>query len=86
MAIHLIQRSAGWAACQSSCADGDVVVLLGEGVCAVLTGADNCYAVNTDVAARGLVAHLPAGVEQISDAQLVELCAQHKPIVTWTRA
>ena len=82
MALHLVQRRAGWAPCAAVRRDGDVVVLLGEGVAAVLDGASGCRASAADLAERGLEAR---GAEPIDDAEIVELCAAHAPIVTWTR-
>ncbi len=86
MAIHLVQRAQAYLPCSRARADGDVVVLLGEGVAAALIDANDCYASDTDVVARGLVGVLPTSIKRINDAQLVALCVEHTPVVTWTKA
>ena len=86
MAIHLVQRSHAFLPCSRARAEGDMVVLLGEGVSAVLLGATDCYACATDLGQRGLTDRLPAGVTLIGDAELVALCAKHSPVVSWTKA
>lgn len=85
MAIHLVQRSIAYASCKAAAADSDCIVLLGEGVAAVLLGADDCLAGATDTAERGLRGKAPAGISFISDSELVALCAQHSPVVSWSQ-
>lgn len=84
MAIHLVQRSHAYLACTRAREDNDVVVLLGDGVNALLQGASDCQASAADVAQLGLD-RLPIDVPLISDAQLVALCVEHSPVVSWTR-
>lgn len=86
MAVHLVQRSRALLPCSRARAEGDVVVLLGEGVNALLLDTTDCFACESDVAQRGLTQHQRANVTLISDAQLVALCVEHTPIVTWTKA
>ena len=86
MSIHLVQRAQAFLPCSRARAEGDVVVLLGEGVGAVLVDAANCYASDTDVIQRGLADRLPASVSLVTDTELVALCAEHSPVVTWTKA
>lgn len=90
MAIHLVQRAHGLTPCLRAAADGDVVVLMGEGVNALLLdhpsyGALDCYACDTDVTQRGLHQQLPTNITLLSDDQLVVLCTEHTPVVTWTK-
>ena len=85
MAIHLVQRAHAFLPCSRARADGDVVVLLGEGVGAVVIDAEDCFASDADVLRRGLADRLPASVTLLSDAELVDLCAKHSPVVTWTK-
>ncbi len=85
MAIHLVQRAHAYLPCSRTRADGDVVVLLGDGVNALLQGAQDCFAGATDVTERGLTELLPATTPLLSDAELVALCVEHTPVVTWTK-
>jgi len=85
MAIHLVQRAHAYLPCSRARTEGDVVILLGEGVNALLSGATDCHASATDVAARGLTEHLSGNTRLISDAQLVQLCIEHTPSVSWTK-
>lgn len=84
MSIHLIQRRAGYDAAIASAQPADAIVLLGEGVAAVLDGAANCYASREDLRARGLLTHAHPTVTPIDDGEVVTLCAEHSPCVTWT--
>ena len=84
MSIHLIQRRKGYGPAIAAAQPGDAIVLLGEGVAAVLDGASNCFAAAGDLHARGLNERADKDVARISDAELVELCCQHAPCVTWT--
>lgn len=86
MAIHLVQRAQAFAACKAAAAAADCIVLLGDGVAAILLGADRCLASDTDVSQRGLTTKLPANVTLVSDTELVALCAEHSPVVSWSRA
>ena len=54
MSIHLIQRRSGYEPASAAAQPGDAIVLLGEGVAAVLDGATNCFAAAADLEARGL--------------------------------
>ena len=85
MAIHLVQRQVAFTACRKSAASDDVIILLGEGVTALLDGAEHCYATIADVEALGLANRAPASVQLITDAELVALCTKHAPVVTWTQ-
>jgi len=85
MAIHLVQRAQAYLPCSGARRDGDVVVLLGDGVNALLQGAEDCFASAVDATERGVAKHLPASTTLLSDAQLVALCAEHNPVVTWTK-
>jgi len=85
MAIHLVQRAHAYLPCARARAEGDVVVLLGDGVNALLQGAADCFASATDVNERGLTGLLPATTPLLSDAGLVALCAEQSPVVTWTK-
>lgn len=84
MSIHLVQRRRGYDAAVATAQPGDVIVLLGEGVAAVLDGATNCFATRYDLHARGLAEIAGPAVTSIDDAQLVLLCSEHSPCVTWT--
>jgi len=83
MAIHLVQRASALATCTAVAAERDCIVLLGDGVAAVLQGASNCYASDTDLAERGLADRIAAGITPITDQELVDLCAAHAPVVSW---
>ena len=85
MTIHLIQRSIAYESCLKVALTDDTLVLMGEGVMAVLAGAENCLATRTDVIARAVEKRLPDSIQLLSDQELVVLCAQHAPIVSWNR-
>ncbi len=96
MAIHLVQRSNAFGACEQVAASADIIVLLGEGVAALSGGSAalstdkrnaqrDLLATAVDIKERGLVDPLPDRVTQISDQQLVALCATHSPIVSWNQ-
>jgi len=101
MAIHLVQRSTALVACKDAAASTDVIVLLGEGVAALTQVnqdggsplrsqpslyASNLYASKVDVKERGFADQVPDEIAEITDEQLVELCAAHSPVVSWNRA
>ena len=101
MAIHLVQRSIALKACQKVAASNDIIVLLGEGVAALggssaaLGGSsaesseqnrpENLHATTEDINQRGLAGRVSDGVTLISDSQLVSLCAEHSPVVSWNQ-
>ena len=101
MAIHLVQRSIALKACQKVAASNDIIVLLGEGVAALggssaaLGGSsaesseqnrpENLHATTEDINQRGLADRVSDGVTLISDSQLVSLCAEHSPVVSWNQ-
>ncbi|MEM7217520.1 MAG: DsrH/TusB family sulfur metabolism protein [Pseudomonadota bacterium] len=83
--LHLVQRRVAWASCAAVRAAGEPVVLVGDGVAAILDGAADCYALAADLTALGLEQRMPATVQPIDDERWVALCAAHGPIVSWSR-
>lgn len=84
MSIHLVQRRCGYDSAIAAAQPDDLIVLLGEGVAAVLDGALNCYASAYDLDARGLASFAAPTITRIDDEQLVALCCSRSPCVTWT--
>ena len=89
MAIHLVQRSRAYRACLESSATDDVIVLTGEGVMAAIFRQEDvamrCYATKSDLHERAIDGRIGDFITPISDEALVELCATHSPVVTWTQ-
>ena len=94
MAIHLVQRSIALEACLKVAAPTDVIVLLGEGVTALggssaalseQSHPETLHATSEDTVQRGLAGRVSHGVTLISDSQLVSLCAEHSPVVSWNQ-
>ncbi len=83
MTVHLIQRREAYASARDKALPGDRLILLGDGVGAVLDNVGDCCAVEADLIERGLSNHVPACVELLDDAAVVRLCALDAPIVTW---
>lgn len=87
MTLHIVNRSPYSANalidCLASFAEGDALLLIEDGVYALGTeiAAKTIYCLEVDAQARGL--QIPENVEAIDDARWVELCTQHKPIVSW---
>mgnify|MGYP003315811730 CR=1 FL=1 len=85
-ALHLIFSQQGLASCELLKTDQDKVILLGDGVYCAITApsADRSFQfhiLKDDFDARGLKAK--KGLCFISYDQMVELCAQSTPIVSW---
>jgi len=87
MAVHLVQRSNALSACLGAASEADIVVLLGEGVSAISQApADRLvYGAATDIRERGLGDRTADTVTPISDDELVQLCADHHPVVSWNQ-
>jgi len=83
--LHLINHPAALAECLDVAASADTILLLENGVYAVvdLAPGRRLCALETDVRARGLAARLPAHVELASDEDFVALVETHQPVVTW---
>ncbi len=88
MSLHLVTTEAGLQSCLIRAATDDPVVLMHAGVyAAVATGVERpMFAISNDVSALGLSDMVPDNVQEISFAQLVDLVAEHSPVVTWTRS
>ncbi|MEM9622375.1 MAG: sulfurtransferase complex subunit TusB [Pseudomonadota bacterium] len=87
MALHLVYSIRGFSACHPRLQQEDVVVLLADGVyCAVNpTAADNTQnadlrVMTDDLEIRGLTT---VSGKRIDYPDLVELCTQHTPIISW---
>ncbi len=80
MTLHLVFSPRAATQANPRIADGDTVVLLGDGV--YLADGDTppgCLALNTDLAVRGLEGrHTSIGYED-----LVDLCVENTPVVSW---
>ena len=87
MAIHLVQRSSALNACLSAAEVNDIIVLLGEGVTAMLSAPKNqfLHACTIDINERGLADRVSNQVTLVTDAEVVQLCADYKPCVSWTQ-
>jgi sulfur relay protein TusB/DsrH len=97
-ALHVIACSPDSGAAVQNClrtaAADDAVVLIGNGVYCAVAGAfsriakrsptTKWYALETDVARRGIAGGFGAGVELIDDSAFVDLVTSHQPIVSWS--
>lgn len=94
MTLHIISKSpftsSALTDCSASCAGGDVILLIEDGVYAALevqapqlaqAAASAVYCLKSDATARGI--DIAPGVNAIDEAQWVALCAEHNPIVSW---
>ena len=82
MSLHLVYSAGGWRACQARLGANDSVVLMGDGTYVATT--DNSAGLNVleqDAHIRGI--RVDPAHTCISYDQLVVLCTQHHPIVSW---
>lgn len=82
MTLHLVFSQTGYAICEIRCAEKDVIVLLGDGVYVQ----DNppvdvsVVVLEQDMLVRGIST---SGFSAIDYADLVGLCEQHSPVMSW---
>ncbi|MCV6613646.1 MAG: sulfurtransferase complex subunit TusB [Cellvibrionaceae bacterium] len=85
--LHLINRPQGLADCLAVCTDADAILLLQDGVYALLkgqTGRAKVYALQEDIEARGLSAKVDAEQCELVDySGFVALCCEHRNSVNW---
>ena len=83
MSLHLIFSAAGWQAAQDRIATDDAVVMLGDGVYVrtMSKASRPPFVMGEDARARGLA--VPQEPYSIDYDQLVELCTEHFPVVSW---
>lgn len=76
----MVFSAAGWTACQQRRLQQDTVLFIGDGVYSA-PGSSPAYALAEDLIVRGVT---PAdNITAIDYAQMVALCTQHQPIVSW---
>ncbi len=84
--LHIICNPNGVEACVCHLSDKDEIIFIGDGVYglkgAKLDSRFPVYALETDLAARGITA--TSNVTRASMAQFVCLAVQHTSSVTWT--
>jgi len=97
-ALHLVSASPNGSAALQSClrcaADDDAVLLIGNGVYGAVAGpfrrstrrvgVTRWFALEADVAARGIRDGIAESVTLVDDAAFVDLVATHQPIVSWS--
>ena len=96
MALHLVFTGPSHIStlerCLDSYAKGDAIVLVEDGVLSgsahskssqLLASVENCYALTSDLTARGLSERLASDITAIDDAQWVALTEAHSPIISW---
>ena len=97
-ALHLVaaspDSSAGLQSCLRCAAEDDAVLLIGNGIYGAVAGpfhrsarragVTRWFALEADVAARGMHGHLAESVTLVDDAAFVDLVATHQPIVSWS--
>lgn len=95
MILHLLSRSPFTSSCLEDCmrlaAEGDQLLLLGDGVYAALNAGTPLhnhpfaaiYALTDDVGSRGLPLPLPMGVEKVDYDRFVSLCCEAGRILSW---
>lgn len=74
--------------CLNVCTDNDTVLLLEDGVYginfpALSNSPFRVYALQADIAARGLTDSIPETVTVIDDATFVTLCTEYSKVVSW---
>ncbi|MFA0812588.1 sulfurtransferase complex subunit TusB [Microbulbifer epialgicus] len=97
MTLHLVSKSPFSSSALCDCikcfAEGDVLLLIEDGVYALRHGAlqklqnSAIYCLEADAKARGQqeLTAIVSGVTMIDDAGWVKLCTQNTPIVSWFR-
>ena len=94
MRLHIVNKSpeqnSALADCLAHCADTDSLLLIEDAVVAAVKGhpalqeyAGKIYALQEDVAARGIQALLSADVALVDYAGFVALCAEHRQNLSW---
>lgn len=88
--LHIVHRLEGGrlpGALARAFADGDTLLLTGEGVYASLADAATlpaaCVALGDDVRARGLLPQWPAALPLIDHAGFVDLVVRHGKSLSW---
>ena len=84
--LHIINKVSALPACLSVAGADDALLLIEDGVYAGTKARSPqrpLYALAADVGARGLTERLGLSVQVISDAEFVQLAADHQPIVSW---
>ncbi len=76
--LHLISSIEGLASCATRAAAQDVIVLMHD-ACYAITENSGWHRLASHAAARGLT----ASPHDIDFDRLVELTAEHQPVVTW---
>lgn len=91
--LHLIHHSPTGShtltQCLARCGAGDAVLLMEDAVYAVrvpfaIPDGVSLYALQPDLAARGLTAPLPDGITSIDYRGFVALTTRHQPIQSWS--
>ncbi len=85
-ALHLVNKAAALQQCLAVAGADDAVLLLEDGVYAVVASLARqrpVYVLEPDVTARGLADRLGKQTNLASDADFVALVAAHQPVVTW---
>ena len=82
MTLHLVFSSNGWQACQLRRQGNDAVVLLGDGVyVAQQAESTDVHVLAEDAHIRGV--STDASTTSISYDELVVLCTEYQPVVSW---
>ena len=82
MSLHLVFSQSGWLSCEVMRAPEDPVVFIGDGAYSArhkISG--NVFVIAQDLAIRGI--HAGADIQPVDYPDLVTLCTQHAPIVSW---
>lgn len=85
--LHLVNKAAAFEDCLALMAPGDALLLIEDGVYAARRPAalpDACYALDSDLEARGLLGRIDSRFQAISYDGFVGLVEKHQPIVTWS--
>lgn len=82
MSLHLVFSTSGWRSCRVRLAHADAVVLLGDGVYAAHQAEHSAvHVLEEDAHIRGIA--VDAKHTLISYDELVALCTQYQPVVSW---
>ncbi len=79
--LHLAFSTAGFDAARLRAADGDAILLISDGVYAARSASQSVFALKEDLQIRGIE---PGPAVTVIDYDgMVELTANHHPLVSW---
>ena len=84
MILHTVNKQEAMYRCRAFAGEGDVVVLLEDGVYLACTDQGlRCVAIADDIRARGLSTKVAEKIELIDQSRFVELCVEADKVCAW---